>query len=119
MKHEVASGLAAANKRIGNILRKSELESASSINEDLFEIEEERMLFAEVSEISVDLDELCEKADYTAALTLLAGLSANIEAFFDQVMVMDENLEIRTNRLSLLAKLKGLFDRVANLALLG
>jgi glycyl-tRNA synthetase beta chain len=119
MKHEVASGLAAANKRIGNILRKSELQSASLINEDLFEIEEERTLFAEVSEISVDLDELCEKADYTAALTLLAGLSANIEAFFDQVMVMDENLEIRTNRLSLLAKLKGLFDRVANLALLG
>ena len=119
MKHEVASGLAAANKRIGNILRKSELESASSINEDLLEIEEERILFAEVNEISIDLDALCEKADYTAALTLLAGLSANIEAFFDKVMVMDENLEIRTNRLNLLAKLKGLFDRVANLALLG
>lgn len=119
MKHEVASGLAAANKRIGNILRKSGLESASTINDDLLVIEEERMLFEEVNKLSDNLDMLYERSDYTAALTLLAGLSDNIEAFFDKVMVMDENPEIRTNRLNLLAKLKGLFDRVANLALLG
>lgn len=119
MKHEVASSLATANKRIGNILRKSGPLVGSTINEDVLLLEEERRLFDEVREVSVDLDLLYEAADYTSALTLLAGLSASIEAFFNKVMVMDEDLKIRTNRLSLLAKLKGLFDRVANLALLG
>ena len=119
MKHEVASPLAAANKRIGNILRKSESVLTSTIDENMLVIEEERLLFENVRDISIDLDVLYEKADYTAALTLLAGLSVNIEDFFDKVMVMDEDPKIRTNRLSLLAELKGLFDRIANLALLG
>jgi glycyl-tRNA synthetase beta chain len=119
MKHEVASSLAAANKRIGNILRKSGAEEKHKLSEDMLLITEERKLFEEVSNISSELDKLYESADYTAALTLLAGLSGSIEDFFDKVMVMDENPEIRNNRLSLLAQLKGLFDRVANLALLG
>ena len=119
MKHEVASGLAAANKRIGNILRKSDSEVSNTINEDIMHIDEERILFEEVRETSINLDLYYKKADYTAALTLLAGLSASIEAFFDKVMVMDDDPEVRSNRLSLLAELKGLFDRIANLALLG
>lgn len=118
MKLDVASSLAAANKRIGNILRKSGPDSVSTINENILIIEEERLLFEKVKDISLDLDLLYKKADYTGALKLLAGLSASIEDFFDQVMVMDENPEVRTNRLSLLAKLKGMFDRIANLALL-
>jgi glycyl-tRNA synthetase beta chain len=61
---------------------------------------------------------LYENSDYNAALTLLAGLSASIEAFFDKVMVMDDDPEVRRNRLGLLAELKALFDRIANLALL-
>jgi len=119
MKHEVASSLAAANKRISNILRKSGFDTGNTINEDMLLIEEERILFQKVRGISIDLDVLYDKADYTAALTLLAGLSVSIEAFFDKVMVMDDDLEVRANRLSLLAELKGLFDRIANLALLG
>ena len=119
MKHEVASGLAAANKRIGNILRKSGPVSDNTINENILLIDEERKLFEEVREISINLNELYKKADYAAALTLLAGLSTSIEAFFDKVMVMDDDPEVRNNRLSLLAELKGLFDRIANLALLG
>ena len=119
MKHDVASGLAAANKRIGNILRKSGSEASNTINEDILLIEEERILFEEVRETSIHLDLLYKQADYTAALTLLAGLSAGIEAFFDKVMVMDDDPEVRSNRLSLLAELKSLFDRIANLALLG
>ena len=79
----------------------------------------QRILFEEVREASINLDLYYKKADYTAALTLLAGLSASIEAFFDKVMVMDDDPEVRSNRLSLLAELKGLFDRIANLALLG
>jgi glycyl-tRNA synthetase beta chain len=119
MAHDVAESLVAANKRIGNILRKAGTETGSQIKEDLLLIEEEAHLFKEISNISTELDTLYESADYTAALTLLAGLSGEIEAFFDKVMVMDDDAAVRRNRLSLLAQLKALFDRTANLALLG
>ena len=82
-------------------------------------IEEEQILFQEIKRISNNLNQLYQQADYTAALTLLAGLSTVIEAFFDKVMVMDDDPKVRNNRLNLLAKLKGLFDQVANLALIG
>ena len=119
MSLEVASSLVASNKRIGNILRKSDPVTEVKINEDILVIEEETTVFREIRRISKDLDPLYERADYTAALSLLAGLTADIEAFFDKVMVMDEDLKVRQNRLNLLAELKGLFDRVANLALIG
>ena len=119
MQIEVASSLAAANKRIGNILRKSDIVKVGTIDEVLLKVDEERNLFEDVKRVSVDLESLYQNADYTAALTLLAGLSTSIEAFFDSVMVMDDNPKIRGNRLNLLAQLKGLFDRIANLALLG
>jgi glycyl-tRNA synthetase beta chain len=119
MSHDDASSLVAANKRIGNILRKSGMDGFSNIIEDVFVIEEERLLFAEIKDISESLNTLCEQSDYAGALALLAGLSAGIEAFFDSVMVMDDNPDIRRNRLSLLSELKSLFDRIANLALVG
>ena len=119
MKHDVASNLAAANKRIGNILRKSEVIRDNTIKENVLVIDEEKLLFAEIRNISNDLDLLYKQADYASALNLLAGLSGSIDAFFDNVMVMDEDAVVRQNRLNLLAELKGLFDRIANLALLG
>jgi glycyl-tRNA synthetase beta chain len=119
MGNEVAEGLVAANKRIGNILRKSGLSSDISIQEDILVIDEEKNLFGEIRRISSNLDTLYKQADYTAALNLLAGLSTGIDAFFDQVMVMDEDVKLRHNRLGLLAELKGLFDQIANLALIG
>lgn len=119
MGQDVALTLVAANKRIGNILRKAEMTRNGTISEDMLVIEEERRLFAEVNNVSGDLNKLYEKADYTAALTLLASLSTGIEAFFDKVMVMDEDAAVRSNRLNLLAQLKSLFDRIANLAQMG
>ncbi len=119
MGYDVAASLAAANKRIGNILRKSDSESDGTIKEDILLIKEERMLFDAIRNISSDLDTLYKQANYTAALTLLAGLSEGIEAFFENVMVMDNDASLRRNRLNLLAELKALFDRTANLALLG
>jgi glycyl-tRNA synthetase beta chain len=119
MLHEAAVSLVASNKRIGNILRKSGPIGAGTINEDMLIIEEERLIFDEIKRISMDLERLYKSANYAAALKLLAGLSVAIEAFFDKVMVMDKDPEIRQNRLNLLAQLKGLFDRVANLALMG
>ena len=91
----------------------------NTIIEDRLVIEEEKQLFAEINKISHDLDLLYEKAGYSAALNILAGLSSSIDAFFDHVMVMDEDVDIRQNRLNLLTRLKGLFDRIANLALIG
>ena len=118
MALDVSFSLAAANKRIGNILRKSDDSINGEIREDNLIIDEEKLLFAEIRNISEKLDQLYERADYTAALDLLAGLSTSIDAFFEQVLVMDENTEIRHNRLNLLLRLKGMFDRVANLALI-
>lgn len=119
MRLDVSDNLAAANKRIGNILRKSKDPVDGMIAEDMLEIEEERTLFKEITNISEKLEKLYLQADYTPALNLLAGLSASIDAFFEHVMVMDEDAQIRLNRLNLLFKLKGMFDRVANLALIG
>jgi len=119
MGHEAASSLAESNKRIGNILRKADQAADNTIKEDMLVIDEERLLFTAIKGISKDLHQLYEKADYTAALKLLAGLSTGIEAFFDKVMVMDDDAEVRQNRLNLLTELKGLFDRIANLALIG
>jgi len=119
MSTEVATQLAAANKRIGNIIRKSETVTSNTIDEDILVIDEELLLFDAIRDISVELTSLYQHADYGAALALLAGLSTNVEAFFDKVMVMDDDPAIRQNRLNLLAELKAMFDRVANLALVG
>jgi len=118
MGHDVAANLAASNKRIGNILRKSGGPVDGTIKEDVLVITEEKRLFAEIRKISDDLDQLYNEADYAAALRLLAGLSGDIDAFFEHVMVMDDDAKVRRNRLNLLAELKGLFDRIANLALI-
>ena len=112
-----AERLVAANKRIGNILKKSEIADNSVIDESKLVIDEERQLFADVSETELRLLPLFELANYDAALKLLAGLDGVIAAFFDHVMVMDEDIDVRNNRLALLQKLKGLFDRIADLAL--
>ena len=105
--------------QIWNILRKSSRPEVFTINEDRLLIDEEKHLFNEINKISSGLEKYFEKSDYNGSLSLLAGLSPTIEAFFDKVMVMDVDLEIRNNRLNLLLKLKTLFDRVANLALIG
>ena len=119
MRHDAASSLVEANKRIGNILRKSGQETKNTINEERLIIAEEKRLFEEIKRISLDIDDLFKNAEYAAALTLLAGLSPVIDSFFDKVMVMDDDPLVRSNRLSLLARLKGMFDQVANLALVG
>lgn len=123
MALEVSARLANENKRIGNILRKSELDMAkaeldpvATVDENLLIIEEERNLFKDVSSIFAKLNALYAIGDYQSGLGLLAALSGPVEAFFDNVMVMDEDSDIRQNRLNLLASLKSMFDRVANLA---
>ncbi len=119
MGQEAAASLAAANKRIGNILRKSGDSVYETIDANRFVLDEERHLFKEVTRLEESLNPLLKASNYAASLELLAGLRQPVDAFFDSVMVMDDDLELRANRLALLSRLKALFDRIANLSVLG
>jgi glycyl-tRNA synthetase beta chain len=118
MGQESAESLASANKRIGNILRKSDTAISNKIDDDLLHIEEERTLFDEIISMEKLVTPLLEQSDYKASLKLLAGLRAPVDNFFDAVMVMDEDTALRDNRLALLTRLKSLFDRIADLSVL-
>ena len=118
MGQEAAASLAAANKRIGNILRKSKEDVSEQIDTDRLILEEESKLFEEVSALEIQVYPLLEAANYAASLELLAGLRAPVDSFFDSVMVMDEDPDLRANRLALLSRLKALFDRIADLSVL-
>lgn len=119
MGRNEAESLAAANKRIGNILRKAEEPAADSIDAELLNIEEERALFDAIERISKQIEPLLARSEYAESLEALAALHAPVDAFFDTVMVMDEDPSLRRNRLAILARLKGLFDEIADLSILG
>lgn len=117
MERSEAGALVAANKRIGNILRSAEGPILTEIDDSLLTIGAERSLFNEVSALENDLQPLFASARYSDALARLAGLKPAVEAFFDGVMVMDDDMAVRNNRLALLKRSKALFDRVADLAM--
>ena len=119
MGHEEASSLATANKRIGNILRKSETSEFGSVDEKYLVLDEEKQLFEEVSAVNQQLRPLLENSDYSASLSHLATLKGAVDRFFDTVLVMDEDEVVRNNRLALLFMLKGSFDDIADLSVLG
>jgi glycyl-tRNA synthetase beta chain len=118
MGNESGQSLAAANKRIGNILRKSAPVDIGSFNESRVLLEEERHLFDEVNAAEEALKPLLKEGHYADALEALSLLRPSVDRFFDAVMVMDEDVELRNNRLVLLSRLKGLFDQVADLSVL-
>ena len=119
MGQEAALSLAAANKRIGNILRKSEEEVSEEIDSDRLSLQQEIELFNEVQSLSKEVEPLLQAGEYASSLLILSRLREPVDAFFDSVMVMDEDRELRKNRLALLARLKSLFDRIADLSVLG
>ncbi len=119
MDDPAARSLAASNKRIGNILRKADFSGKAEIDINLFDFDEEKRLFDEIERLDTEVSPLLEAGDYEASLRRLAELEAPVDRFFDAVMVMDEDLARRQNRLALLARLKGLFDRIADLSILG
>lgn len=119
MQLPAAEALVAANKRIGNILRKSETNIKAEIDANILILPEEKRLFEEVTRLESLLPRLFDRGDYADALNHLADLQTTVDAFFDQVMVMDEDIAVRENRLALLKRLKTLFDRVADLSLAG
>ncbi len=113
-----AETLAAANKRIRNILRQAErpVTAAGKVDPALFETEAESALFHELQAARTDVEPLLARHDYTAALKRLAGLRTSVDAFFDQVMVMVEDEAVRRNRLDLLAQVARLFLEIADIS---
>ena len=119
MGREEAGSLAAANKRIGNILKKADEDISETIDTDLFDLDEEHALFGEVELLGREIEPLLEQRDYSASLVALSRLKGPVDAYFDAVMVMAEEPALRANRLAVLARLKALFDRIADLSVLG
>jgi len=114
-----AQALAAANKRVSNILTKQgDGNLNATVDTALLQDEAEKTLAEQVSAQSRTVTPLFEQGDYTSALRSLASLRTPVDHFFDEVMVMAEDEAIRNNRLALLNQLRNLFLRVADISLL-
>lgn len=111
-----ATSLASANKRIANILRKAPGEVSGAVDTARLELPAERALFDHVVSMERAVNPLFARRDYGAALAQLASLRENVDRFFDDVMVMAEDADVRANRLGLLLRLRGLFLQVADLS---
>jgi glycyl-tRNA synthetase beta chain len=111
-----AESLAAANKRVGNILKKVEAGVPPIIDPALFREAAENSLFKALGEIKPRADAEFESGDYAASLQVLAALKTPVDAFFDDVMVNAEDPVLRANRLALLNQLHQTMNRVADLA---
>lgn len=113
-----AEALAAANKRVGNILAKAEGEISSEIDRTLLVEPEEKALAEQVIMLQAELAPLFAKGDYQTALVRLADLREVVDNFFDKVMVNAEEPKLRLNRLAILSRLQNLFLQVADISLL-
>jgi glycyl-tRNA synthetase beta chain len=114
--HASASSLAAANKRIANILKKADEQGGGEVKEKLLQDDAELALWAALKTTREALLPMLEAREYTAALDELATLRGVVDTFFDDVMVMADNEAVRNNRLVLLAELRALFLNVADIS---
>ena len=117
-KLDAAEALAAANKRVANILAKNAVSTATGFSRDLLSDAAELALADAIAQAEKDVNPLLAQGDYTAALENLAQLRDRIDAFFDNVMVMAEDEAVRNNRLSLLLSLRTLFLHTADISIL-
>ncbi len=111
-----APALAAANKRVSNILKKVEGEVKADVNEALLQESAEKALHQALANTKPKADQLFETGDYAGSLQLLAALKAPVDTFFDDVMVNAEDPALKANRLGLLATLHQAMNRVADLS---
>ena len=113
-----APALAAANKRIGNILKKAEVEGAvdAHVNVALLKEDAEKALHAQMQKLVPESEAQFKAGDYAASLQTLAALRAPVDAFFDDVMVNAEEMDLRLNRQGLLKSLHVAMNRVADLS---
>ncbi|TKB46986.1 glycine--tRNA ligase subunit beta [Ferrimonas sediminicola] len=115
---DAAQALAAANKRVGNILAKSDVAIADHINEALMQEAAERALAAAIATTKGKVEPLFAQGNYGDALAILAGLRDTIDNFFEEVMVNAEDPALKANRLAMLKQLRGLFMQAADISLL-
>jgi len=113
-----AATLAAANKRVGNILTKFEGELYQEFKADLATEQAERDLADTFQTISSNIAPLMKDKDYQAALTQLAQLKTPIDTFFDSVMVMSDDEAVKINRLTLLNEIRNSFFAIADISVL-
>lgn len=111
-----AQALAAANKRVSNILKKAEGDIQVQVNEALLVEQAEKDLYAALQTVAPKAQQQFESGDYKASLQTLAALRAPVDAFFEHVMVNVEDAALKANRLGLLATLHAAMNRVADLA---
>ncbi|MEF7614905.1 glycine--tRNA ligase subunit beta [Aquincola sp. MAHUQ-54] len=111
-----SASLAAANKRIANILKKSDAAPAAAVDAALLREPAEQQLGAALAAVQPQADALFDAGDYTGSLKALAALKAPVDAFFDGVMVNADDAALRANRLALLAALHVAMNRVADLS---
>ena len=111
-----AAALAAANKRIGNILKKADGPVDAHVSEVLLQEPAEKALFAAMQATLPQAQAQFDAGDFTASLQTLAALRAPVDAYFDGVMVNAEALDVRLNRLGTLKSLHVAMNRVADLS---
>ncbi len=106
--------LAIAFRRVVNIIRKNEADTAGEVDESRFEDESETVLWNAVKEVSGTVDALLATGEFESALRQIATLRTPVDAFFDGVMVMAEDPVLKSNRLALLGRIAALFDAIAD-----
>ena len=111
--HEAAQALAAANKRISNILKKQQ-QPEKAVTQDLLQEDAEKQLFKQLQELKEGVAEQFSRGDYLQGLEQLAELRPAVDLFFDEVMVMVDDVAVRDNRLALLDQLLQSFRLVAD-----
>jgi len=111
-----SESLAAANKRVGNILKKAEGSVVAKVDAGLLKEPAEATLYDALQAVRPRADAAFEAGDYAASLKTLAALKSPVDAFFDKVMVNAEDPALRANRLGLLAVLHAAMNRVADLS---
>lgn len=118
-KLDSAAALAAANKRVSNILAKNDaLADVKPVDEALFQEDAEKALSKELIAKGLEVQPLFDQGDYEAYLLALSSLRGSIDNFFDNVMVMADDEAVKQNRLALLNQLRNLFLQVADISVL-
>ena len=115
-QHDAAESLAAANKRISNILKKNKNANSDEIVQNLLTEDAEITLASNLADLQKKIAPLIQNKDYQQALALLAGLKESVDDFFDNVMVMADDEATKNNRLALLKNLHTLFIQIADIS---
>lgn len=116
---EESGALAAANKRVSNLLDKVDADSLTiEVDKALFEGDAEKLLFQQLCDKELNTTPLFDAGDYTAGLAELAQLKNSVDGFFDDVLVMCDDKSVQDNRIAVLQRLRDIFLKVADISYL-